>query len=345
MADTPQTLALITAALAQMYRPRIVKQINRRSVLLRILPIRRGAGKNVAWDVEEDGAFAENFSDGAAVADYGSDNLAPATIPWGLLRANWRITDLAKAAARTTGNPADIVSLFARNLNSASSKLTKRINGQLYTGTGASNQLAGFKQVVIRDDNTYAGIDRTDSANAYFRGNVIDLGGAGLTLARARNAIGDTIYSASGEQPTIGMAPPTVFNYLGSLFQEQRRYTDTVRVLNTPRGEIKLDASIGTIEIEGCTIIKDVDAPASEIQLINPEYCAVEYLPQTDDSEMADEVMEASAQDGYGPIPLGFVIKKLAVQGASSPYSMQAFLQLACERPNALGRIANFTMP
>lgn len=345
MADSPQNLSAITNALAQMYRPKIVKQINRRSVLLKVLPIRAGRGKNVAWDVEQDGAYAENFSDGDNVSDYGSDAIAPATVAWGLLRSNFRITDLAKAAARTTGNPADIVSLFARNLSSASRKLTKRINGQLYTGTGSSGQLAGFKQVVIRDDNTYAGIDRTDSANAYFRGNVIDAGGGGLTLARIRNAIGDTIYSVAGEQPTLGMCPPTVFNYLGGLFQEQRRYTDTVRVVSTPRGEIKLDASIGSIEIEGCTLIKDVDAPAGEIQFINPEYCAIEYLPQTEDGEMSDDVMEAAADDGYGPVPLGFAVKKLAVQGASSPFSMQVFLQLAVERPNALGRLTNFTMP
>lgn len=345
MADTPQTLAAITNALAQLYRDKIIKQVNRRSVLLRLLRIEAGRGKNVAWDVEEDGAFAENFSDGAAVADYGSDNLAPITLPWGLLRANFRITDLAKAAARSSGNPADAVNLFARNLGSATSKLTKRINGQCYTGTGSSNQIAGLKQTALKDDNTYGGIDRTISGNAYWRSNVVDAGGGALTLARVRNIIGDTIYSASGEQPTIGLAPPAVFNYLGGLFQEQRRYNDTVRVLNTPRGEVRLDATIGTIEIEGCTIIKDVDAPASEIQFVNPEYVTLEYLPQTDTSEMPDEVMEAAAQDGYGPVPLGFVVKKLAVTGASSPYTMQVFLQLRVEKPNACGRITNFTMP
>ena len=99
MADTPQSLATITSALAQLYRAQITRQINRRSVLLRILPIRANeTGKNVAFDVEGDGMVAENFADGADVSDFGSDALTPVTLNFGLLRSNFRIIDQARAA-------------------------------------------------------------------------------------------------------------------------------------------------------------------------------------------------------------------------------------------------------
>ena len=345
MADTPQSLATITSALAQLYRKDITRQINRRSVLLRILPIRANeTGKNVAFDVEGDGMVAENFSDGADVSDFGSDALTPVTLNFGLLRSNFRITDQARAAARRTGNPQAAAQLLMRNAINATTKLASRINAQLYTGTGSSNQIAGLSAVALKDDNTYGGIDRSDSANAYWRSNVIDAGGGALTVTRIRNAVGDTIYTACGEQPTIGMCPPAVFNYVGSLYDSNRRYQTDIS-LETPRGAFKLNSSLGVIDVEGLVLIKDKDAPAGEIQLLNPEHIAIEYLPLMADEMLPEQLLEMDADDGYGPIPLGMYLKRIATLGASSRFSLQSYLQLAVDKPNACGRLTNFTMP
>lgn len=345
MADTPQTLASITTALAQLYRNEITRQINRRSALLRLLAIRANeTGKNVAFDVEGDGMFAENFSDGADVADFGSDAMTPVTLNFGLLRSNFRITDQARAAARRTGNPQAAVGLLMRNAVNAVTKLSSRINAQLYTGTGSSNQIAGLASVALKDDNTYGGIDRTDSANAYWRSNVIDAGGAAISIARIRNAVGDTIYTASGEQPTLGMCPPAVFNYVGGLYDSNRRYQTEV-TLDTPRGRVKLDSSLGVIDVEGLVLVKDKDAPAGEIQLINPEHVVIEYLPLQPEETLPEQLIEMSADDGYGPIPLGMYLKRIATLGASSRFSLQSYLQLAVDKPNSCGRLTNFTMP
>lgn len=346
MADTPQTLAAVSTALAQRYRDKVVRQINRRCPTLRLIRIERGAGKNVAFDVEGDGAVAENFSDGDDVTNFGSDALSPATLSWALLRGNFRVTDLAVAAAQSTNNPAQLVALLSRNLDNAATKLAAMINAQLFTGTGSSGQIAGLTSVALRDDNTYGGINRATAGNEYWRANIIDAGAGALTLARLRNAIGDTIYTASGEQPAIALCRPGIFNYIGSLFQEQRRYTDTVRVISTAgRGEVRLDASVGTLEVEGCVFIKDKDATADEIVFVNPDAVAFEYLPQTQESMMPESVMEVAAQDGYGAIPLGFSVKSLARTGSSRKFTLQVFGQLRVDRPNACGRLVNFTMP
>jgi len=347
MADNPQSLSAITSALAQLYRPQVTRQINRRSVLLRLLPIRvSDTAKNVAFDIEGDGAIAENFSDGADASNFGSDALQPVTLPFGLVRSNFRITDQAKAAARTVNNPSALSNLFMRNATNSVAKLASTINGQLYTGTGSSNQLAGFKQVVLRDDNIYGGIDRTDSANSHWRSNVIDAAGAPLSLKMIRDAVGVTIYNASGEQPTVGMCPPAVFNYVGSLYDSNRRYqNDIARTIQTPRGEVVLDSSIGVIDVEGLTLIKDKDAPATEIQLLNLDHLAVEYINMVEDELIPEKLVQMGADDGYGAIPLGMHLKRIATLGASSRFSLQAYLQLACDRPNACGRLTNFTMP
>lgn len=345
MADTPQTLALINAALAQLYRDNITRQINRRSALLRMLTIRPNTtGKNVAFDIEGDGMVAENFSDGADVSNFGSDALTPVTLNFALCRANFRITDQARAAANRTGNPAGASDLLLRNAANAVTKLTSLINGQLFTGTGSSNQIAGLQTCALKDDNTYGGIDRTDSANSYWRSNVIDAGGAAISIARIRNAVGDTIYTASGEQPTVAFAKPDVFNYVGSLYDSNRRYQTDVTVM-TPRGAVKLDSSLGIIDVEGCILIKDKDAPANEIIFLNPDHVAIEYLPMVDESLLPEQVIEKSADDGYGGMPLGMYLKRVATLGASSRFSLQTYLQLAVDKPNSCGRLTNFTMP
>ncbi len=57
MTDTLTTLAL--TLLAQEYRGDIIRQINRRSVLLKILKIQAGQGLNCAFGAEADGQIAE----------------------------------------------------------------------------------------------------------------------------------------------------------------------------------------------------------------------------------------------------------------------------------------------
>jgi len=343
MADTPQTLSLINSALAQTYRQQIVRQINRRSVLLQLLRIvPTETGKNIAFDVEASGAIAENFTDGDDASNFGSDSIVPATLNFGLIRSNFRVTDQARAAARRVGNPQGAINLLMRNAVNSVTKLTSTINAQLYTGTGSSGQMTGLTQVALKDDNTYSGIDRTDSANAYFRSNVIDNGGAALSLSVIRNAVGDTIYTASGEQPTIGLASPAVFNAVGALYDSNRRYQTDVTI-NTARGAVKLDSSLGIIDVEGLVLVKDKDCPAGKIVMLNPDHVWVEYLPQVDEELFPTDVREMGAQDGYGAMPLGMTLKRLASTGSSSKFTLQAFLNVAVDRPNSCGVLTNFS--
>lgn len=345
MADTPQTLAGLYNALGQNVRNDVIRALNRRSVMLRVMRIVVGTGKNTAWDLEFDGAVAENHIDGADAANFGSDNLVQAVLTWGLVRANFRVTDTAIAAARANRNPQGLVGLLRRNLTNGGTALAALVNGQLYTGTGTGGQLLGLA-TALRDDNTYGGIDRTLAANTLFRAIVRDAATAPLTLAMARNMISTRIYNASGEQPDFAFCASQVFEYLGGLFTEQRRYNDTVRTVQTPRGPIVLDASIGTIEIEGCVFIKDKDCPTTDIYFINSDAIEIEVLPLMGSEEVAETVqMEQSADDGHGPIPLGYKVVELGRMGASRRFSMMSNLQLKVLRPNSCGRLTNFTMP
>lgn len=343
MADTPQTLAALLSALGQNVRPDVIRALHRRCVMLRVLRIVPGSGKNTAWDLEFDGAVAENFTDGADVSNFGSDAVVQALLSWGLARANFRITDTALAAARRNGNPEGLVNMLRRNLVNAGAALASMLNGQLYTGSGSGGQLTGLA-TALRDDNTYAGIDRTSGANLPFRAIVRDASAAPLTLAMLRDMITVRIYKASGEQPDFAFVAPEVFNFIGGLFAEQRRYNDTVRTVQTPRGPVVLDASIGTIEVEGTIFIKDKDCPTSDIHFLNSTAVEFEYLPLVGGEEVPESSMEQVADDGFGPIPLGFKVVELGRTGASRKFSMMTNCQLKVLRPNACGRLTNFTI-
>lgn len=329
MADTPQTLALLT--LAQNYRGDIVRQINRRTVLLKTLPFVVGEGKNCAFAIEADGQVAENYSDGADAANFGSDAEAGATLSWGLYRANFRVTGLALAAARRSRTPMGVQRLWARNLVNASSKLATTINAAMFNGAGTGTLIAGLDVAIGDDTNTYAGIDRV--ANSYWRPTVVDPGAlTAPTFALIRDDI-RKIYEASGEKPDVAFCKPDVFNKIGSLFDATRRQ---IQEIQTARGIVKLDAGFGALEIDGCMFVMDKDATANRIYYVNTSHARVEYLPPDEETVEATG-MTLQTSDGFGMTPLGMTYEPIAKLGDSKRAQCKTYLQLVVDQPNSCG--------
>lgn len=331
MADVPQDLSTILTALAQNIRPRIVRGYNRRSTLLRTIQKVKGEGKNVGWDWEGDAQIAETFADGADATNFGSDTQNFASLSWALYRANFRVTDVARAAARSSRTPEALLRLWARNMSSAMSKIASSINVAGFSGTGGL-AIAGL-DTALDDTNTYAGVDRSLAPNAGFRASVFDPGSpTAPTIQQGRDDIA-AVLDASGESPDLAICKTSVYNKIAGAFDESRRRVDEIR---TAAGTIKLDGSIGGMEIDGCVYLKDKDATANKIYYLNTEYLRWEYLPQDDSIDQPGTTMETS-DDGYGAIPLGMKVKHLATQGASERASAQVFLNLVVEHPLAMG--------
>jgi len=331
MATDKQTLALVLDALAQNFRPEVVRQINRRSTALKVLRKQPGAGKNVAFDVEADGMTAEAFADGADVTAYSPDAVQQAVQAWGQYRANFIVTDLARAAAGSSMTPQGLMPLWARNIQNASTKLASTMNADVFGGS-ASNHIIGL-DVALDDSTTYYGITR--SGTDYWSGNVIDPGTpTAVSLSDIRGDINSTIYSRSGEQPDLALCSPEVFNTLGDLFTELRRVNQPADA--TLANGAVLDDSIGKLQFEGCTFVKDKDATAGTIYYLNTRHVYFEYLPQ-DNAEGMSIGMDEQLEDGYGPLPLGARLKYLAATGSAEKATLQCFVQMAVDRPNACG--------
>lgn len=333
MADTITTLSLIV--LAQEYRGNTVRQINRKTVGLRVFPIVKGEGKNVGWVPEGSGQLAENYADGADATNFGGDAQAPATLNWGLYRSNLHVSNLSMDAAASASTPEGDRALWGRNVVNGSAALGSLLNQSLYSGAGTGTTWAGLDQAIGSTSNTYATIDRSQGGNAYFRPTVVDPGVLTKpTFASIRDDV-RLIYNASGENPDIALCSAGVFNAVGNLFDNTRRQVDNIM---TARGKIDLSFGFQAIEFDGMYFVKDKDATENTIYYCNSNHIRIEVLPPAEYRAMGlDNWEEVEGDDGFGVIPLMMKYEKLAKLGASERAEVTSTAQLVVDRPNSCG--------
>ncbi len=334
MADILTTLSLVT--LAQEFRGDVVRQINRRCATLKMLRIVPGEGKNIAWAPEGDGALAENHAEGADATNFGGDAQSSAFLPWALYRSNIHVTNLAMDGAATSSSPLGNRQLWARHVMNGSAKLASQINQECYVGPGTGTRMAGFG-VAIDDDNTYATMDRTSVSPdlSYFQSTVVDPGSAtAISFALIRDDL-RKIYEKSGETPDIAACSPAVFNAVGALFDATRRQIDSVR---GGQGQVKLEFGFQALEVDGTVFFRDKDCTAATIYYLNTDHVEIQYLPSSSQAELIEAAGgPVQADDGFGPVPLGFKYEMLAKTGPAEKAEILWQGNLVIDQPNTCG--------
>ncbi len=331
MGDAPQTYSAIATALAQTFPDMVRRQINRMSVALAISKIVPGAGKNVPWDIEGSGAVAENFSDGEAVSNYGSDKLEPALLSWGCYRGNFRVTNLAAAAAASSQSPGQLRNIFGRNIENTCMATASAINVDFYTGAGTGTLIAGLDLAISESD--YAGIVR--GTDTFFKSTVVDPGTlTPLSFGLVRSDLA-AIYKKSGRRPDFALVSPEVLNEAKALYDTNRRWESELDT--SGRGKVVLENSSSVVDVEGCKFVEDKDAPANTIYYMNSAEYEIEVLPQA--VNFADPL--GSTSDGFNTLMLGFHAYELGRTGSDRKVSIEAFLQTKLMRPNAFGKRLN----
>lgn len=332
MADVPTTLSLVT--LAQEYRGDVVRQINRKTATLKMLRITKGEGKNIAWAPEGSGALAENYSEGADASNFAADAQHSAVLSWSLYRGNIHVTSLAMDGAATSQTPEGNRQLWARHVVNASAALAVKVNEELFAGPGTGTRMAGLS-VAIDDNNTYAGLDRSDSTYSYFRSTVVDPGTpTSITFALIRDDL-RKVYEACGTAPDMAVCSPTVFNKVGALFDATRRQIDAVR---GPNGMVKLEFGFQALEVDGTVFFRDKDCTASAIYYLNSDHVEIQYLPSASQQMLIEAAGgDVTADDGFGPVPLGFKYEMLAKTGPAEKAEVLWTGNLVVDRPNTCG--------
>jgi hypothetical protein len=336
MSDVPQTLALII--LAQNYAGDIVRQVNRTTTALRVLPIVTGEGSNVAWVAESSGAVAEAYADGADAANFGSDAQASAVLAWTLLRANSRVTGLARSSAATSSTPQGNVDLWGRNVVNANAALASLLNGYIFDGNGAATpaEPTGLDSAIGDDTNTYATIVRGSSA--YWKPYVVDPGAAtAISESQIREDLRN-IYEASGEHPDLVLCEPAVFNSVRGLFDSRSQFVKPVSTMKTARGVVEFTGPEEGISVEGVTFLKDKDATAAQLYYLNTQYVQVVIQVQPEQRQlglMPGQMLRAN--DGFGEIPMLVTYEMLAKTGDSQKFMAKVYCNLKVSKPCACG--------
>ena len=336
-------MALQTAALlvlAQNYAGDIVRQINRRATFLSLIRKVPGEGKNVAWAAESDGAVSEYYLEGADAANFAADGQSSAILPWSSVRSNFSVSGLAKAAARSSRTPEGNIELIARDIVNASAALADKINKGLFVGLSGQNpeQINGLDVAVGTDNNTYAGIDRSQVANAFWKPYVVDPGSStALTFKQIRTDLAE-IMKKGGVKPNIALVGPGTMTAVAALFDPQKFYMyQTMKVMGAD-GMVELEGGVGAVKFDGCYFVEDKDATEGKIYYLNTDAVEVEYLPHGEEMlGSEDETMDADMTDGFDAIPLGMRVEALAKTGDADKAMLKIYTQLKVRRPNQCG--------
>lgn len=337
-------LAEIAGTLTTIFEDRIANQINRATVVLQLLPVGPGTGKNVQWGARFGTGVGTTRADGADLitADFLNDDKEPANLDYGTYDAPFAVTGKAAAGAMAAGNPAELEDLFADELGDAIERLAKGIQGDVYTGSGATDTIFGLFATAgpLAATGVYAGIDRTTFPQ--WASNVVANGGVGRALTfDLMREMRRTIYEASGEKPDLILCDARVHQKYGTLFGNERRYQQDVRLRG---GVIQLDGGYQVLEFDGIPVVEDVDMPAGTMAFLNTRYTKIAQLP--DPANAVNQAMgnvELSGTDeeqfGMGMTRLTARINPIARAGDAFKFQLICYPQLQVRRPNAQGQV------
>jgi hypothetical protein len=336
----------LSAALSQVYAPKLIRQFNRQSVLATLLMKQNGQGKNVAWDNFFSGASAASYTDGADVSTYDVDTPVAGTIGWGLYRSSFAVTGLAQAAAATSlGSADELVALIESSAQNSASKLIRKINTDLFTGTAAP-AIVGLG-TAIAATGTYAGISQ--GTYSEWASTVNANGGTPRALTKV---LMDTVMSSI--RTSSGLRPNLIVCDEGSWRKLEAIQDTSKRVIVTPSNEMGVGFGTGAGSFmmpnagvnEGWTgtfyknipVFTDIDCPDGFMYFLNTDFAKIKVLPQPGVNTAAIAAMkELQAFPSTNMAGLAARIEAMAKTGDADKFTMKLYLQLEINKRNAHG--------
>lgn len=335
--------ASIAASLATLFEDRIANQINRASVLLGLVPVANGPGKDLSWNARFGTAVGTHIADGADVAVFNNDDKVPAKLDYGTYYDAFAVTGKAMSAAANTRNPDELADLFGDELGDSVERLGKGVSQALYLGTGATDRIMGLcdnTAGAILDTGTYAGISR--AARAQWAATVDTNGGTprALTFDLMRT-MRTNIYTASGLKPDLIVTTPAIHGKFGSLFGTNRRYVQDIILRGN---KITLSGGYGALFFDDIPVVEDVDCPSGEMVFLNTRLMRVAQLPdpaQAIAQAMGSVTLQGTEEEQFGIVTgkISARINPLARSGDKFKFQLICYPQLQVKRCNAFGRI------
>jgi len=334
----------VNPVLATLFENLIVTNINRNIVLAQLLQVSPGQGKNIQWVARVGTAVPAGavIADGADVSTYNSDTKLAAVLQFGTYHDAFSITGKARAAAAAARNPDELADLLAEELMESVTRLAIAVAKDLYTGTGATNNINGLLSASgaapgIGATGTYAGIDR--STYTQWQATVMSNGGTprAQTLALLRE-MRRRIYVASGQKPDLIITDPIQHEKYGNLIDPQRRYIQDMFL----RGQkITLDGGYQVLEFDGIPIVEDAQHPSGKMTFLNTRHVSLKQLPSLNGpntrANMPLQGMPGEEQFGDARIPLSARLDLLAQTGDAMKFQLICYPQVQVKSPFTCG--------
>jgi len=351
-----QNLAALVLAQAYTNRTEFSSQLNRSRVVLTTLKTVRMAGQNVAWSTRMAGATAADHAEGhtAQAASFQTDKQVPCLLNAGLYECNYEITDLAESGAANNDTlELDFGSRFMweQNTTDCVMELAQKLNSDFYvgTGTGSNGPTIVGCATALRDDNTYATVDRTQAVNAPFRSNVFTSAvPTAITHGDIRKDLALIAKRSGVGRPDIAFAGSLTLVAIKNSFDSSKEYS-VPTTWSGPRQQMVFDGSVPAVVFDGCLFIEDKDCPEGEINYINSRFTWFEVLPKVMNlkdvgndkvRELLRRIDSISQIPGATPIT-GFAFHELARNGSSDRNMVSCQVQVRFARPNSCGRRTN----
>lgn len=338
--------AAITTIVAKLFANRVATQLNRSIVLGQVLDARPENGQNIQW-IARSGTEVPTtavIADGDDVTVFNSDTREPAVLQYGTYHDGFKVSGKALNIAAASGNPSQLANLFAEEMGYSVERLAVAIAADVYDGDGTTDTIMGLFDATnpaIGDIGTYAGLSR--AGRAYWRGNVVDAAGAGLSFDFIR-ALKTAIYIASGTSPDIFFCDATQHDKLGALYGNQRRYIQ--QVVRNDGSVITLDGGYSALEFDGTVVLKDKRCPASTFGALNSMHVSLAQLANSPKQlEQGTGMLmlggTPETQKGEGRMRLSAQILPLAQTGRAVKTALFSDPQLVVKRPQSCGYITN----
>lgn len=346
-----ETLSSVSAALSQTFAEPLNKQWQRLVPLAALVPVKKGFGKNAAFDVEFTGATAATVAEGSDVqgSEYNSDVNVPAILSWGHYRSSFQVSETElDAAASSLGTPAALQDLFGDRIVGCGAILAQKISTDMFSATGTDGSsnptIVGLSQGPLESTGSYASIAR--GTYSEWASTPLANGGAARPLTLdLLHQMDQNIFTGSGEPYNLIVTDAGTFRKYAGLFEPIRRAAGPSPVtLGSP------DAmGIDGMYFKGVPVIRDPKCPAGYMFFLNTNLIETKYLPRVfspQDAVMAQMAMATGSNAGtvtnMTQIPIRIAV--LAKTGDSVKVSLKTSVAMLVRRPNAMGYIKDISI-
>lgn len=252
----------IVATTLQHYMRNLVDQVFKRTVLLHLLggdgKVPSQTGRSIVQELL--------YGDQSAAGSFEDDDVFSAPSRGGITAAEYPFKSYYGAVFFTgeemdkNSGPEAAVSLLKARIMQVERTIAKNLNAMLYAdGTGNSSKDMLGLEAVVDTDNTFGGIDRSDSDNSWWRASVTSQGGV-LTEAGMRTKYNDIVDGV--EKATHIITTQDGFEAYEGLLQS------TIRHMDTDLG----DAGFDSLMFKSTPVVFDRDAPANTMYFLNLDH-------------------------------------------------------------------------